>query len=209
MLRRPLVITAFFIVAAVLWWGYENTRLPPGVEGKGAQDWVPWISLAAAQTSASALNDQADAAYRRKDYPEAARLYRLSADQGNAYAQAILGIFYEQGRGGLPKAEREAARLYRLAADQGNAGGQVNLGVFYEQGRGGLPKDEREAARLYRLAADQGNADGQANLGDFYERGVGGLPRDEREAARLYRLAADQGITRAQSALRRLLPQAK
>ena len=119
MLRRPLVITAFFIVAAVLWWGYENTRLPPGVEGKGAQDWVPWISLAAAQTSASALNDQADAAYRRKDYPEAARLYRLSADQGNAYAQAILGIFYEQGRGGLPEDEREAARLYRLAADQG------------------------------------------------------------------------------------------
>jgi hypothetical protein len=51
MLRRPLVIIALFIVAAVLWWGYENTRLPPGVEAKGAQDWIPWISLAGSVVS--------------------------------------------------------------------------------------------------------------------------------------------------------------
>ena len=131
-----------------------------------------------------------------KDEREAARLFKLAADQGNADgqcqsrgllrgwpwrpaegrgrgraplqarrrpgkrdAQANLGVFYETGRGGLPKDEREAARLYKLAADQGNAGAQANLGVFYEDGRGGLPKDEREAARLYKLAADQGNAD--------------------------------------------------
>jgi TPR repeat protein len=56
-----------------------------------------------------------------KDDRDAARLYKLAADQGNALGQLNLGLFYESGRGGLEKDEREAARLYRLAADQGNA----------------------------------------------------------------------------------------
>jgi TPR repeat protein len=42
-----------------------------------------------------------------------------------------LGIFYEQGRGGLPKDEREAARLYKLAADQGNASAQARLARLF------------------------------------------------------------------------------
>jgi TPR repeat protein len=71
---------------------------------------------------------------------EAARVYRLRADQGDAEALYNLGVFYEQGRGGLPKDEREAARRYKLAADQGHAKAQNKLGIFYAQGRGGLPK---------------------------------------------------------------------
>jgi hypothetical protein len=91
--------------------------------------------------------------------------YRRAAAQGHAGAQCSLGVFYEQGRGGLFKDEREAARLYKVAAGQGkNAGAQNNLGFFYEQGRGGLPKDEGEAARLYKLAADQGDTRAQAAL---------------------------------------------
>lgn len=129
------------------------------------------------------------------DDREAARLYKLAADQGDARAQVGLGFFYAMGRGGLPKDDREAARLFKVAADQGDAGGQDNLGICYLTGRGGLPKDEREAARLFKLAADQGNAQAQANLGTFYRDGRGGLPKDEREADRLFKLAADQGNT--------------
>jgi TPR repeat protein len=93
-----------------------------------------------------------------KDEGDAARLYKLAADRGDADAQVNLGFSYSQGLGGLAKDEREAARLYKLAADQGNAFAQVQLGFFYSQGLGGLAKDERNAARLYELAADQGNA---------------------------------------------------
>src|SRR5580704_2846346 len=64
------------------------------------------------------------AAYRRTTVR---RLYKLAADQGNAVAQAYLGIFYEQGRGGLPKDDREAARPFKLAADQGNAYAEAGL----------------------------------------------------------------------------------
>ena len=62
-----------------------------------------------------------------KDDREAARLYKLAADQGDAVAQVSLGVFYENGLGGLPKDDREAARLFKLAADQGNAYGQAGL----------------------------------------------------------------------------------
>ena len=62
-----------------------------------------------------------------KDESEAARLYKLSADQGNAVGEANLGFFYERGRGGLPKDESEAARLYRLSAEQGNENAQSAL----------------------------------------------------------------------------------
>ncbi len=124
--------------------------------------------------------------------------YLRDAERGDAFAQVNLGIFYQSGRGGLPKDDREAARHYKLAADQGNAWGQLNLGNCYEYGRGGLPKDDREAARLYKLAADQGNATARVDLGAFCETGRGGLPNDDREAARLYKLAADQGNAFAQ-----------
>ena len=69
-----------------------------------------------------------------KDDREAARLFKLAADQGNASAQNNLGVFYAKGRGGLTKDDREAARLYKLAANQGYAAGQVTLGVFYDRG---------------------------------------------------------------------------
>jgi TPR repeat protein len=85
---------------------------------------------------------------------EAARLYKLSADQGFAYAQFALGYFNESGLGGLGSDE-EAARLYKLAADQDFRFAQYALGIFYAQGRGGLPKDDQEATRLLTEALSQ------------------------------------------------------
>ncbi|HKD35461.1 MAG TPA: hypothetical protein VKB78_01635, partial [Pirellulales bacterium] len=52
------------------------------------------------------------------DEAEAARLYRLAAEQGYPNAQNRLAMFYELGRGGLPKDIGEATRLYKLAAGQ-------------------------------------------------------------------------------------------
>ena len=47
-------------------------------------------------------------------------------DQGDAEAQAALGVMCADGRG-VPEDAREAVRWYRLAADQGHATAQVNL----------------------------------------------------------------------------------
>ena len=136
-----------------------------------------------------------------KDDREAARLFKIAADQVLAAAQTNLASFYQNGRGGLPKDDVEAVRLHKLAADQGYAPSQNALGIFYQNGRGGLPHDDREAARLYKLAADQGNVFAQGNLGYFYQEGRGGLAKDDSAAAHLYRLAADQGNAASQNSL--------
>jgi TPR repeat protein len=128
-----------------------------------------------------------------KDDTQAAKLFKLASDQGNADAQAKLGVFFRDGRGGLPKDDTQAAQLFKLAADQGNADAQINLGVFFRDGRGGLPKDDTQAAQLFKLAADQENADAQINLGVFFRDGRGGLPKNNAQAAQLFKLAANQG----------------
>ena len=89
-----------------------------------------------------------------KDNAEAARWFRLAAEQGDADAQYNLGVMYANGKGVLKDAA-EAVRWYRLAAEQGLASAQYNLGVMYDNGEGVL-KDAAEAVRWSRLAAEQG-----------------------------------------------------
>lgn len=50
---------------------------------------------------------------------EAARLFKLSADQGFAHAHRILGLLYEEGRAGLTKNLTQA----RLHLERGELGG--------------------------------------------------------------------------------------
>ena len=63
----------------------------------------------------------------KQDEREAARLFRIAADQGYPNAEYNLAFFYENGAGGLPKDDREAARLYRLAAEAGFADARAAL----------------------------------------------------------------------------------
>jgi len=48
-------------------------------------------------------------AYERKDYKEAVKLYRLSAEQGDAEAQYNLGLMYDEGQG-VPQDYKEAVK---------------------------------------------------------------------------------------------------
>ena len=92
-----------------------------------------------------------------QDYREAARLNRLSADQGHAHAQTNLGFMYDNGKG-VPQNDAEAVRLYRLAADQGDAFAQYNLGVMYDNGQG-ITQDDVLAHMWFNLSAAQGDED--------------------------------------------------
>ena len=62
----------------------------------------------------------------RRNYAEAARLYRLAAAQGYAAAQNNLGFMYERGRR-VRQDRAEAVRWYSMAAEQGNEAAQRNL----------------------------------------------------------------------------------
>jgi hypothetical protein len=51
-----------------------------------------------------------------KDYAEAATWYRKSAEQGNVYAQASLGILYHSGKG-LPHDDVQAEVWFTISAE--------------------------------------------------------------------------------------------
>jgi TPR repeat protein len=133
-----------------------------------------------------------------KDENEAAKWYRLAAEQGEVNGQVNIAYFYEMGIG-VVKDPKEAVKWYRLAAEQGNATAQNNLGMLYDYGEG-VVKDPKEAAKWYRLAAEQGKASSQLGLGRLYFYGEGVL-QDQKEAAKWYRLSAEQGNKFAQSRL--------
>jgi len=188
-LFRPLLILALSLVAAPALATPDRTaeiaRLAP-LADKGDAD---------AQYRVGVL--QADS----QNLPEAARYYRLAADQNHHEAQARLAMLNCNGQG-VPKSADECIRLYRLAADGGVTQAQVNLAARYLTGDG-TSTNHGEAARFARLAADKGDSTGQLLLGICYETGVG-LRKDRAEAMRLYRLAAGQGNVSAQNSLARL-----
>jgi len=94
-----------------------------------------------------------------RDFNEAAKWYRMAAEQGHADAQYNLGVVYERGAGrDIPPDPQEAAKWYRMAAAQGNTDAQFNLGVLYSKGQG-VPLDLIQAYVLFELASANGDAD--------------------------------------------------
>ena len=90
-----------------------------------------------------------------QDYRQAAKLFRLAADQGHADAQGRLGAMYYQGRG-IYQDYHQAAKWYRSAANQGHALAQYNLGLLYFYGEGVLRNDVK-AQKWFNLSAAQGD----------------------------------------------------
>ena len=139
--------------------------------------------------------EKARLAFVLGDYAAALREWSPLAEQGDAEAQAALGLMYSKGLG-IPQDYAEAMKWFRKAADQGGAGAQNNLGLMHSEGHGVL-RDYAEAVKWYRKAADQGEAGAQNNLGVMYRNGQG-VPQDYAEAEKWYRKAADQGHASAQ-----------
>ena len=134
--------------------------------------------------------DKADKAYEAGDYTTAAKEFRLLAEQGDAGAQNILGLMYDQGEG-VTQDYVEAVRWHRLAAEQDYADAQFNLGYMYSKGEG-VVQDYAEAMRWYRLAAEQDYADAQFNLGLMHFKGQG-VPQDYVLAHMWFNIAAASG----------------
>ncbi len=135
------------------------------------------------------------AAAKRGDYATAVREWRPLAEQGDARAQANLGLMYADGHG-VERDDAEAVRWYLLAAEQGYAVGQFNLGFMYASGLG-VPEDQPRGVSLYRRAAEQGMKAAQFNLAAHYFEGEG-VERDFDEAYFWYALAARRGESQAE-----------
>jgi UrcA family protein len=147
------------------------------------------VVLAALSSLACAGVDEGIAAYARGDYAAALSELHPAAEQGDARAQAQLGVMYEKAQG-VSKNEVAAFNWYRRAADQGEASAQYHLGRMYE-GTRRIPQDDAQAVEWLLRAAEQDFAPAQVALGRHYELGKG-IVRDRAEAAKWYSEAAAQ-----------------
>ena len=79
---------------------------------------------------------EAQRAHRTGNYSEAAKLYRLAAESGNADARYALGSMYTYGEGVIADYQK-AEKWYRLAAEKGHREAQYTLGLIYGSGQQG------------------------------------------------------------------------
>ncbi|KAF9305894.1 hypothetical protein BGZ74_008457 [Mortierella antarctica] len=128
-----------------------------------------------------------------RDISEAKEMQQL-AEQGDAGAQALLGMIYEKGES--DEDQRLAAVWYRKAAEQGIVYAQYSLGIMYTNGRG-VGKNHLEAFRWHRAAAEQNYPEAQLKTGLMYHLGLG-IEKSDVEAARYYLMAAEKGLAEAQ-----------
>jgi hypothetical protein len=84
----------------------------------------------------------------KRDYAEAANWYRKSADQGNVYAQASLGIFYHAGKG-VPQDNVQAEMWFLIAVDRSPQGDRDTILEMRDSVAAHLtPEQKSEAQRL-------------------------------------------------------------
>ena len=101
-----------------------------------------------------------------EDMVEAARWYRMAAEQGDPKGQLNLGVLYINGRG-MEKDEARAAFWFRRAAEQGDLHAQNNIAYLYYTGRG-VPRDMTYAYMWFAFAASQGS-ESAATMRDWIE----------------------------------------
>lgn len=122
-----------------------------------------WSGVGSRSVLAAQSIEEAEFAYERGDYTQAARMFSPLAEQGVASAQYHLGLMHEKGRG-VRQDYPTALTWFRKAAAQGYVGPQSNLGLLYERGRG-VRKDLIRAFMWYSLAGAMLPGDkGQAAL---------------------------------------------
>lgn len=132
----------------------------------------------AAQTMESARQ----AAFN-KNYASAFQQYMQLADAGNAEAQYLVGLFYENGWGGIQKDNKASLYWLNKAANAGNIQAKSTLSRKYEEGEG-VKKNPRLAFKFLTEAAEGGSAIDQGRLGGIYA--VGELVPRNTTAARYW-----------------------
>ncbi len=165
-------------------------------DGSDSTGWVNTIAQKAAEFLGASTPPQPPRGSKVLRFDEALR----RADQGDAYAQAVVSIYYSLGY----LTNRDASKAYQYArrsAEQDDPLGIYRLGVILERGEGVAALPE-EGARLKGMAFDRlkamsGDPYALTALGVMTLRGEN-TRRNETEAARLYKLAADLGYAPAQ-----------
>lgn len=159
---------------------------------KPSQSAMPDLSL-------DELIKRGNAAYERKDYPEAVSYFRKAAALGDSVAEWNLGICYGYGLG-VPRDLAASEKWYTKAAEGGRGDLQFMLADNFNYGEG-VARDLTKATYWYRRAADLGHVEAHLKLGICYLYGKG-VTADRTHAIALFKTAASQGNKDAKTRLR-------
>jgi TPR repeat protein len=102
--------------------------------------------------------DAASRAFFSGQYAEALAVLTPAAEAGNAQAQALLGMAYENGLG-VPPDSAAAQKWYQRAAQAGDAPAQVALALLLLGQGGGTPDSTEQAVNWLAQAMAAGQAD--------------------------------------------------
>ena len=94
-------------------------------------------------------------AFKRRDYGEVLRTVLPHAMAGNADAQCMVSLLYQNGFG-VSRDLAEAERWLLKAAEQGNTIAWNNLGTLYAIGGAGPTKGPDRATECYERAKELG-----------------------------------------------------
>jgi len=122
-------------------------------------------------TNKSAAYRQGIAAFNKRDFATAYRLFLPLAENGDVDAQVNIGMMYLQGWH-LEQDYAKAVDWFLQAAVRGFATAQQNIAFMHMEGLG-VAQDFAEAAKWYRLAAEQGDMMSQYNMGVLSRDGTG------------------------------------
>jgi hypothetical protein len=89
----------------------------------------------------------------RPNYEEAAKWFRLAAEQGDVPAERYLGYMYANGQG-VARDDKEAVKWYGRAAEQGDADAQAGLAAMYSGARG-TSQNYVQAHKWFSVAASR------------------------------------------------------
>jgi TPR repeat protein len=121
--------------------------------------------------------------FEQADYPEAAKLFTLLADDQSSfspYLQRIaayqLGYMHEKGQG-VETDDAKALEWYRVAASRNDSSAQYALGWAYHRGLLGVVEDLAVAVEHLKLAAASKHLGAMGMLGSMFLKGEG-VPQD-------------------------------
>ena len=115
---------------------------------------------------------------------------KILAEQGNAWGQNVLGIYYHEGKG-VRQDLNKAFYWYQKSANQGNMYAQFSMGYAYSKGEG-VRQDHSKALEWFKKSANQNNDPAQFYIGTLYEYGDG-VRQNKTTAKEWYGKSCDNG----------------
>jgi TPR repeat protein len=184
----------------------QQYLLPKGerfTDNNAAKDGIValrWFAVAGDPESQAAMGDLfAKGLYEPHNLQSAVYWYKLAAENGNIYAQYMMGLSHQRGWLGKVDAQRANEYFLRANANDDSARARRQVAQFFAD-RDNAMYNYDQSYQWFETAAEEGDIQSQLTLGDFFNDG-GRSGKNTLSALRWYGRAAAKQDPYAQYSL--------